>query len=160
VTPILHAFAVGTLAIGAATGAVAVMTKDIPDLAVPDGDWQASGTLDGRVFHTVDRIVGSDEVMHDELHFVDGRFQSMKCQEYCDYGWWDYKTKQSGDSIHFTATIHCPDAPHTVVWYGVVTGDDVRFEGTWTARRWYWTRQIEMVGAGSSTPPVDTVTGT
>ncbi len=151
-TPIVQALVVGAVAIGAATGAVSMMNRDIPDLAVPEGPWQAGSALDGRVFHTVDTILGSGDVLRDELHFMDGRFQSAKCQQYCDFGWSDYETKQTGDTIHFTATSRCPDAPHTVVWYGTVQGDELRFEGTWTTRRWYWTRQIAVVGEGRTTP--------
>ena len=151
-TPIVQAFGVAALAVGAGTGAVSMMSRDIPDFAVPEGPWEAGSALDGQVFHTTDRIVGSDEVLQDELHFVDGRFQSLKCQEYCDFGWTEYRTKQIGETIHFTSTTRCPEAPHTVVWYGTVEGDSLRFEGTWTTRRWYWTHQIEVVGAGSTTP--------
>ncbi|MDK3075888.1 hypothetical protein QO034_22805 [Sedimentitalea sp. JM2-8] len=92
-TPILQALALGAVVVGAATGAVSVMNGGIPDLAVPEGPWQAGSALDGRVFHTVDTILGSGEVLRDELHFMDGRFQSAKCQQYCDFGWADYETK-------------------------------------------------------------------
>ena len=114
-TPTLQIFAVGVLAIGAATGAVSIMSKDIPDLAVPEGPWQAGSALDGSVFYTVDRISGSDEVLRDELHFVDGRFQSSMCQEYCDFGWSEYETKEIDGTLHFTVTTRCPAAPHTTV---------------------------------------------
>lgn len=160
VTPYMQLLAVGALAIGATTGAVGLMTRDIPDLSVPDGPWQAGGALDGRVFYTVDRVVGSDEMLRDELHFVDGRFQSSKCQQYCDFGWSDYETKHIEDTLHFTVTTRCPEAPHTVVWYGSVTGDDIQLEGTWTTRRWYWTHQIEFEGQGSTVAPADAVSGT
>ena len=159
-TPVVQLLASGALASGAATGAVNLMSKDIPDLAVPEGPWQATGALDGRVFYTVDRIVGSDEILRDELHFVDGRFQSSMCQEYCDFGWSNYQTRQIEDTLHFTVTTRCPTAPHTVVWYGTVIGDDIRFDGTWTTRRWYWTHQIEVEGQGSTAAPATTVSGT
>ena len=114
--PVVKAIAVGALAVGAATGAVSLMTRDIPDLAVPAGPWQAGSVLDGRVFHTVDTIVGTGKVVQDELHFVDGRFQSAMCQEYCDFGWSDYETKQVGDTVHFTVTTRCP-AHRRLVWH-------------------------------------------
>jgi len=155
-TPIVQIIAFGVLAVGVATGAVSVMNRDTPDFAVPEGPWQTGTALDGRVFHTVDTIVGSEDMLYDELHFVNGRFQSAKCQQYCDFGWSDYQTMKQGDAIHFTVTTRCPDAPHTVVWYGTVNGNNLRFEGTWTTRRWYWTRQIEVVGEGSTTPPANT----
>lgn len=154
-TRILQAIAIGVLALGAAAGAVSVMNRDFPDLAVPDGDWVAGHALDGRVFHTVDTIVGTGEVLTDQLHFAEGRFQSAMCQEYCDFGWTAYRTKHVAGTLHFTATTRCPDAPHTVVWHGTVTGDTIRFDATWTTRRWYWTRQIAVVGTGSTTPRAD-----
>ena len=158
-TPILQAIAVAALAIGAATGAVRVMNRDIPDLAVPEGPWQAGSALDGRVFHTVDTIVATGETLRDQLHFAEGRFQSLNCQQYCDFGWSEYRTKAAGDTLHFTVTARCPDAPHTVVWVGTVTGDELRFEGTWTTRRWYWTHQIRALGAGTTAAPADAVAG-
>jgi len=154
---LVQAFAVGAMAVGAASGVVTMMNRDIPDLAVPDGPWDPGRALDGRVFHTVDRVVGSDEILHDELRFVDGRFQSVKCQQYCDFGCSEYRTKRQGDALYFTVTTRCPDAPHTVVWYGTVEGDALRFEGTWTTRRWYWTHQIAVVGEGSAEPATGTV---
>jgi hypothetical protein len=158
-TPIAQSLAVGAIAIGAATGAVNVMSRDVPDFAVPDGPWQAGGALDGRTFHTVDRILGSDDVLQDELHFRNGTFQSLKCQEYCDFGWSEYQVKQVGDTMHFTAITRCPDAPHTVVWYGTVEGDQLRHQGTWTTRRWYWTHQMEFEGQGSTTAPAGAISG-
>jgi hypothetical protein len=158
-TPIVQALAVGVLALGTAGGAVTVMSRDIPDLAVPDGPWQPGAALDGEVFHTIDRITGSDEILRDELHFVDGRFQSLMCQEYCDFGWSEYRTKEVEGILHFTATTRCPDAPHTVVWYGTVADQEVSFEATWTTRRWYWTYQIEVTGTGSTTPVPETAAG-
>ncbi|MEP3332805.1 hypothetical protein [Sedimentitalea sp.] len=156
-TSIVQLFAVGAVVIGAAAGAVGVMNKDIADFAVPEGPWQRGSALDGQVFSTIDRIVGSDESLRDQLHFVDGRFQSTMCQEYCDFGWSEYRTKQIEGSLHFTVTTRCPDAPHTVVWYGTVDGAAIRFDGTWTTRRWYWTHQIQFSGQGSTEAPVDPV---
>ncbi len=158
-TFIVQSLVVGAVAIGAAAGAVKLMNKDIPDLVVPEGPWQAGSALDGRVFYTVDRIGDSGETRRDELHFVDGRFQSLECQQYCDFGWSEYDTKQTGDTLHFTMTTNCPDAPHTVVWYGTVNGDALRVEGTWTTRRWYWTHQIPFVGEGSTMAPADAGSG-
>ena len=91
------------------------------------------------------------------LHFVDGRFQSKMCQVYCDFGWSEYQTATVDGVIHFTTTTTCPDAPHTVVWYGMM-GDDgkISFEGTWTTRRWYWTRQLNVMGEGAALASAET----
>lgn len=151
-TPIAQAAVIGAIALGTGAATVTVMNDDIADLIVPEGPWKSVGALDGRVFRTTDRVEQTGDILKDELQFVDGRFQSSMCQVYCDFGWSDYQTWTEGDVIHFTTTTVCPDAPHTVVWYGTVTGDSISFEGTWTTRRWYWTRQLNVSGAGSVAP--------
>lgn len=151
-TTIAQVAAMAAIAVGTGAATLTVMNDDIADLVVPEGPWELGGALDGRVFYTTDRVKETEEVLKDELHFVDGRFQSAMCQVYCDFGWSEYRTWIEGDVIHFTTTTVCPDAPHTVVWYGTVTDDDISFEGTWTTRRWYWTRQLNVSGAGSVAP--------
>ena len=143
------AIAVATLGTGAAT--MSAMNEDIPDLQVPEGAWVSSDALDGRAFtiHGID--VESGAVLEDELLFRDGTFQSLDCQNYCDFGWSDYQTKDIDGVIHFTATTLCPDAPHTVVWYGQVDGNMITLEATWTTRRWYWTNQIALEASGAAT---------
>ena len=143
------AITLATLGTGAAT--MSVMNEDIPDMQVPAGHWASSGALDGRAFTIYGTDVGSGAVLEDELLFRDGTFQSVDCQNYCDFGWSDYQTKEIDGVIHFTATTICPDAPHTVVFYGQVTGDTITLEGTWTTRRWYWTNQIVMEASGTAT---------
>jgi hypothetical protein len=147
------AIAVATLGTGATT--MAVMNEDIPDLAIPEGDWSAGSALDGRTFEIIGTDLASGAVLEDEIIFRDGTFQSVDCQEYCDFGWSAYETKTIGDVIHFTARTICPDAPHTVVWYGTVEGDALKVDVTWTTRRWYWTNQIEIT-ATSVPAPADT----
>ncbi len=148
-TPIVQAAAVAAITLGTGATAVTVLNEDIPDLAVPEMAWSEGTELDGKVFYTADRLLETGEALEDELHFVDGTFQSAMCQVYCDFGWSDYQTYVDGETIHFTTTTVCPDAPHTIVWYGTVTGDEVTFKGTWTTRRWYWTRQLNAIGEGS-----------
>jgi len=146
----IAAIAFATLGTGAAT--MTVMNKDIPDLAVPEGAWTAGVELDGRAFDIRGLDVASGAVLEDEILFRDGTFQSVDCQSYCDFGWSDYQTKVIDEVIHFTARTICPDAPHTVVWYGTVTGDTVEVDATWTTRRWYWTNQIVIAAEGSAVP--------
>lgn len=122
------AIAIASLGTGAAT--MSVMNKDIPDIAVPEGAWISSGALDGRAFEVYSRDVESGAVLEDELVFRDGTFQSFDCQNYCDFGWSDYQTKEIDGVLHFTATTICPDAPHTVVFYGQVDGDTITAKGT------------------------------
>ena len=146
----IAAITLATFGTGAAT--LSVMNDDIPDLVIPVGDWATTGALDGLTFQVSGTDLSSGAEQTDKLHFRDGTFQSADCEEYCNFGWSDYQTKSIDGVIHFTATALCPDAPHTVVWYGTVTGDDVTVEVTWTTRRWYWTNQIHVRGTGAVAP--------
>jgi len=144
----IAAIAVATLGTGAAT--LSVMNGDIPDLVIPDGDWAATGALDGMVFDVSGTDISSGAELTGEIVFRDGKFQSTDCQEYCDFGWTGYQTETIDGVIHWTTTIVCPDAPHTVVWYGQVTGQDVVLDATWTTRRWYWTNQVPVQATGTA----------
>ena len=146
----IAAIAVATLGTGAAT--MTMMNEDIPDLAVPEGDWKAGHELDGRSFEILGTDLASGAVLDNTITFRNGTFQSADCQNYCNFGWSDYQTKAIDGVIHFTARTVCPDAPHTVVWYGRVTGDEVVVDGTWTTRRWYWTNQIAITATGVDVP--------
>lgn len=141
--------AAATFGTGAAT--MSVLNEDIPDLQVPEGAWISSSALDGRAFKIFGTDLESGAVLEDELLFRDGTFQSVDCQNYCDFGWSNYQTKDIDGVIDFTATTLCPDAPHTVVWYGQVDGDTITLEATWTTRRWYWTNQITIDASGTNT---------
>lgn len=152
----IAAIALATCGTGAAT--LSVMNEDIPDLAIPEGNWAVTGTLDGMTFKIHGKDLSSGAELEDEIHFRDGTFQSADCEEYCNFGWSDYVTKQVDGVTHFTATTICPDAPHTVVWYGTVTGDTVALDVSWTTRRWYWTNQISLRGSGTARP-IEAVTG-
>jgi len=147
------ALVLATLGTGAAT--MTVMNEDIPDLEVPEGGWTAGSELDGRKFEILGKDLASGAVLDNEIIFRDGTFQSVDCQNYCNFGWSAYETKVTGDVIHFTARTICPDAPHTVVWYGRVDGDTVTVDGTWTTRRWYWTNQIAITATGTSVPAAE-----
>ena len=147
----IAAIAAATLGTGAAT--LSVMNEDIPDLAIPDGDWADKGALDGKTFKIDGTVLSGGAKLEGEILFRDGTFQSTDCEEYCNFGWSDYQTKNIDGVTHFTATAICPDAPHTVVWYGTVTGDELAVDVTWTTRRWYWTNQIMGRGTGAVVPP-------
>ncbi len=140
------AICLATFGTGAAT--ISVMNDDIPDLEVPPGAWATSGALDDQSFEIVGRDENSGAVLDGLLTFRNGTFQSADCQEYCNFGWSDYLTKEIDGVVHFTTTTVCPEAPHTVVFYGQVAGDVITLEGTWTTRRWYWTNQIVITATG------------
>lgn len=151
-TPIAQAAAIAVVAAGTGAATLGAMNTDIPNLAVPDIAWQPGSELDGRVFYTIDTIIETGEVLRDELRFADGGFLSVMCEEYCAFGYTPYQTWVENDVIHFTSAPKCPDAPHELVWYGTVTGDEIEIQASWTTRRWYWTHQINATGSGSTTP--------
>ncbi len=151
-THILHVAAIAFAALGTGAATLSVMNEDIPDLAIPEGDWAATGVLDGMTFQISGTDLASGAELEDAIRFRDGTFQSTDCEEYCNFGWSDYQTKEVDGVLHFTATTICPDAPHTVVWYGTVSGDEVSVDVTWTTRRWYWTNQMRIQGTGTATP--------
>lgn len=151
-TTILQIAAITVAVIGTGAAAVTVLNRDIADFAVPAGPWEAGSALDGGAFHMTGTVRETGAEMPETVFsFLNGQFRSSRCQVACDFGWNEYRTFTEGETLHFTATTRCPDAPFTVVWYGTVSGDDMRFEGTWTTRRWYWTHQINAVGTGAPT---------
>lgn len=152
-TQILQVVAIAAATLGTGAATLTVMNEDIPDLEVPAGDWAATGALDGMTFRITATDLESGAELENAIHFNEGAFQSADCQNYCDFGWSEYRTKEVDGVIHFTATTLCPDAPHTVVWYGTVKGEDVVTDLTWTTRRWYWTNQIRARATGSAIPP-------
>jgi hypothetical protein len=159
-SPVVQAFAMIVAVLGTGTATVSVMKPDMPDLAVPAAAWQPGHALDGMDFAisaTIDQN-GTEET--DILRFVDGQFQSVDCERYCEFGWTDYQTWTEGEVVHFTVTTRCSTAPHTVVWHGQVAGDEITVDMSWTTRRWYWTHQITGSGTGTLTEtPVTAASG-
>ena len=151
-TPILQAAAIAAVSLGTGAATLSVMSDDIPDLAVPEMEWVAGTELDGRRFAITATLDRGDEMQTDVLHFEDGGFMSLDCEVYCNFGFTEYRTWTNGEVIHFTTAPTCADAPHHVVWYGTVIGDEIEIEMTWTTRRWYWTHQIVGQGGGMALP--------
>lgn len=78
------AIALATRGTGAAT--MTVMNQDIPDLDVPEGAWAVGSALDGGSFDIIGTDVGSGAVLEDLIIFRDGTFQSVDCDNYCNFG--------------------------------------------------------------------------
>ena len=148
----IAAITAATIGTGAAT--LSVMSEDIPDLNVPQMDWSATGALDGQSFaiNGVDLETGA--TLDGTIAFRDGGFQSSDCEAYCPFGWSDYRTHEADGVVHFTATALCPEAPHTVVWYGTLADGELTLDISWTTRRWYWTNQIRMQATGDAVEAV------
>lgn len=154
--PILQVAAIALATFGTGAVTMTVMNEDVPDLAIPQGAWAAGTELDGMTFDILGEDLKSGAILEGNIMFRDGTFQSADCQEYCNFGWSDYQTKVVADVVHFTVRAICPDAPHTVIFYGTVTGDTVDVQGTWTTRRWYWTNQIAILASGVAVAAADT----
>ena len=149
--PIAQAFALVVAVLGTGTATVWVMNSDVPDLHVPEADWQPGHVLDGMDFAITATIDQNGAEETDILRFADGRFHSVDCELYCEFGWTDYQTWTEGEVVHFTVTTRCPTAPHTVVWHGQVVDGQIAVDMSWTTRRWYWTQQITGSGTGTLT---------
>ncbi|NKX43162.1 hypothetical protein [Roseicyclus persicicus] len=148
-TPILKAAAMAAVVLGTGAATVSVMNSDIADMPVPSANWQAGHELDGMDFAVTAVINENGAEETDVLRFADGRFHSVDCETYCNFGWSGYQTWTEGEVIHFTATTRCPTAPHTVVWLGQVVDGRIEVAMSWTTRRWYWTQQITGTGHGT-----------
>lgn len=152
---ILQVAAIALATVGSGAATLAVVNDDVPDLAVPAGEWGAGTQLDGLSFNIVGQVSDGGPDQEDVIVFRDGTFQSVDCEEYCNFGWTDYQTKTVGDVLHFTVTAICPTAPHTVVWYGTVVDEVITLDVTWTTRRWYWTHQIAIEASGEVPPSAE-----
>lgn len=151
-TPITQAAAIACITLGTGAAAVSVLNPDVPDLTVPEADWSTGQALDGKSFFIQAELDNGAEGETDTLVFEDGRFMSMDCETYCNFGFSEYRTWIDGDAIHFTTVAKCPTAPHTVVWHGWIVDDQITVDMSWTTRRWYWTHQITGTGSGSLVP--------
>jgi len=157
-TPIVQAGAIAVVALGTGGAALTAMNDEIPDMPVPDMAWEIGSALDGMTF-AIDVVLDqSDSDQSDVLRFADGMFLSVDCEEHCAFGYTAYFTYTDGDTIHFTTSPVCEDAPHNTVWYGTVTDGVIEVEMSWTTRRWYWTHQITGHGSGALEPTIDMAT--
>jgi hypothetical protein len=107
--PILQTVVVAVITLGTGASAVSVMNRDMPDLAVPVGAWQPGSTLDGSAFNVTGTVVESGEILPETvLSFTDGKFQSSRCQIYCDFGWNAYETWREAMSHISPRRPHAP----------------------------------------------------
>ena len=109
----------------------------LPDAVAAEGD--ARGALDGLVFVSTIDVIGADRTFPDRKTFADGTFFSEECQRVCDFGAAAYYTRAEGAGIAFVVDMACSDAPQSVRWEGVVTGDRIEGTALWKVERMYWT---------------------
>lgn len=131
----------------AALAALPLLTAAAPALA--EAALPGAGPLDGLEFVSVIEVAQYDAPFEDRMVFADGTFFSEECQRRCDFGAHPYTAWREGDTIHFTATLTCADAPQSVTWQGRVTGDRIEGSALWRVERFYWT--VERQGTYSGT---------
>ena len=78
---LLRAAGIAGAVLASGAGTVSVLNRDLPDLVVPSGPWEAGAALDGRVFRPDAQIRETGEKMPEGVFsFRDGGFQSSRCQ--------------------------------------------------------------------------------
>ena len=100
--------------------------------------FQGEGALDGKVFLSKMGPTGQPADVEDNLVFGKGLFVSSECQTRCDYPARPYFTRSKDGAVHFVSETKCPYKDAKILWRGVVRGDRVSGEATWTLKRWYW----------------------
>lgn len=135
----------GTLMI--ALGGMALFKADSPATAESErmtlALLQGDGVLDGKVFLSKMGPAGQPADVEDNLVFGKGLFVSSECQARCDYPARPYFTRSKDGTIQFLSETKCPYKDATILWRGVVEGERISGEATWTLKRWYWS--IERV---------------
>ena len=128
-------------------GVFALFQADSPATAESErltlASLQGDGVLDGKVFLSKMGPAGQPADVEDNLVFDRGLFVSSECQARCDYPARPYFTRSKDGTIQFLSETKCPYKDATILWRGVVEGDRISGEATWTLKRWYWS--IERV---------------
>lgn len=105
----------------------------------PPGGGSISHLLDGKIFLVQSGEQGKDASHHDDyLIFRDGQFTSSDCAVVLDFRESTYSATTEGDGIRFRAQSTSP-AHGTMIWDGIVRGDDMNATARWIHERWYWT---------------------
>lgn len=130
----------GVLLLG--LGGFAVSQIGAPSSKEVDGETLASlqgeGVLDDKVFRSRMGPAGQPADVEDNLVFRGGLFASSECEARCDYPARPYFTRSKGGAVHFVSETKCPFKDAKIVWRGVVRGERVSGQATWTLKRWYW----------------------
>ncbi len=85
--------------------------------------------------------------------FREGTFLSTECQRTCGYARSTYWVLFEEDAVRFVSEARCPEKNATIVWKGVVRGDEIEGTFTWTKERWYWTIEKDFWFKGTLVEP-------
>lgn len=108
-------------------------------------DYPLMSILDGKSFSGELAGPGIDSGSTDVVVFKDGMFVSEECQKRCGYTDGPYWIRSNGEGgVQFKAETPCLDADASIVWNGIVRGDEIEGTFTWTSERWYWTVEKEF----------------
>jgi hypothetical protein len=80
----------------------------------------------------------------DLVIFNDGRFISEGCQRRCGFTDGEYWVRKEGDQLQVKSETPCLKTDATILWEGVVNGDEIEGTFTWVNKRWYWTFEKEF----------------
>ena len=105
---------------------------------------QSISMLEGKAFEGELGLLGEPARSTDVAIFNDGMFVSKKYQELCGYTSGEYWLRKQGDQIQVKAMTPCLISDATILWQGVVSGDQIEGSFIWTNRRWYWTFEKEF----------------
>ena len=105
---------------------------------------QSISMLEGKAFEGEIGLFGEPARSTDLVIFNDGMFGSENCQELCGYTFGEYWLRKQGDQIQVKAMTPCLIYDATILWQGVVSGDQIEGSFIWTNRRWYWTIEKEF----------------
>lgn len=110
------------------------------------GNKDSFNILDGKTFVGPIGEKGKRPDHDDMVIFSDGTFVSEGCKKH-GFSPGTYTAFQEKNSIRFRAEI-TSSSYGTMLWEGLVEGDSIEANITWTRKRWYWKIRQEYVFSG------------
>lgn len=126
-----------------------ILSADGDEGADRSGGYPSKNVLDGKRFVGEIGPMGESAVTDDLLVFEEGMFVSKECERRCGYTEGPYWIRYVQEGVRMTATLSCSKSDATLVWNGIVRGDEIEGTIKWTSERWYWTIEKELWFKGS-----------
>jgi hypothetical protein len=140
-----------------ATGfAVTALLSTLPPRSTPAGSIETDreafrALLDAKTFVVAYGPAGKPSLGEDVLTFADGLFASRGCERY-GFEAAPYWLRMDGDTVHFRAEMHSPEAG-IIAFTGHVAGDTLDATSVWTRERWYRTVRLDSWYQGKLAAP-------
>ncbi|NIR31544.1 MAG: hypothetical protein GWN84_19980 [Gammaproteobacteria bacterium] len=112
-----------------------------------------SSVLDGMTFAGQIGPIGKAAFTKDVWKFREGTFVSTECEKTCGFERSSYWVLFEQDAVRFISEARCPDERATILWKGVVRGDEIEGTFTWKKERWYWTIEKDFWFKGTLVEP-------